>query len=74
MLNVTLYHYRIPVHVVKEPKPNANDLLVKIKKKFMDIGAPSPQQLRSDDHPLGIPGLSPHDAAKVSKANILASW
>lgn len=34
-------------------------------------GAPRPVPLRSDEHPLGLPGLSTFNAQKVSAANIL---
>lgn len=34
-------------------------------------GAPRPVPLRSDEHPLGLPGLSSFNAQKVSAANLL---
>ena len=40
-------------------------------KHLIRLGAPSPKPLRSGAHPLGVPGLSPINQARVDSANTL---
>ena len=42
-----------------------------VPKHLIRLGAPSPKPLRSGAHPLGVPGLSPINQARVDSANTL---
>jgi hypothetical protein len=43
----------------------------RIPQWLLDLGAPNPKPLRSDEYPLGLPGLSDLDQKKVDAANAI---